>query len=284
MRRLFKWVGITLGALVGLVVVAFLVLTVVGGARLRRTRVVEAEAVPIPTDSAALARGQHVVHYVCTGCHGPDLTGTPIFQSGALGAIYAANITGLDRMRSNVELVREIRHAVAPDGRDLVIMPAESMIYLSKQDLGAVIAYLRTVPRTGDARPRPRFTLLGKALIGAGMFGSIFPAARIDHATPFPPMPDIGANYATGEYLSRLCYGCHGTGLGGGTSPDPDAPPVPSLAGLKAWPESAFIAFSQTGRTPAGRQINPKYMPWDFFGKLDPDELRGLYVYLHTRP
>jgi mono/diheme cytochrome c family protein len=281
-RRVLKWLGIGLGGLIGLAIVAAVVLSLIGGARFSRTQVIEPETIPVPTDSAALARGQHLVHAVCTGCHGPDLTGQPMLENG-LGTIHAANITGLGASWRDADFVRAIRHAVAPDGRELAIMPADATIYFSKEDLGAIIAYLKTVEHTGEDHPRPHLAFPGKVLYGAGMVPNLFQAELIDHQTPFPPMPEIGANVATGEYLSRLCYGCHGRNLAGGRSPDPDAPPVPGLSGLKAWSEADFKTFAQTGRTPAGRQINPEFMPWDFFGKLDPDELRGLYLYLHTR-
>jgi hypothetical protein len=40
----------------------------------------------------------------------------------------------------------------------------------------------------------------------------------------------------------------------------------------------------QTGVTPSGRQINSDYMPWDVFGKFNQDELKGLWLYLHSLP
>lgn len=284
MRRALKWAGMGLGVLVGLAAVAAVALSVVGGARLKRTRAVRAEVIPIPTDSAALARGRHVTSFFCTGCHGDDLTGTPMLESRALGAVHAANITGLGGARTDADLVRAIRHAVAPDGRQLAIMPADALIHLSREDLGAVIAYLKTLARVGDPRPAPRLTLLGRLLLGAGLFGDVFPAEYVDHGAPFPPMPELGANIATGEYLSRFCYGCHGPDLGGGTAPDPASPPAPSLAGVRDWSEAAFLTFTRTGRTPSGRQMNPAFMPWAFFGKLDPEERLALYRYLRSRP
>jgi mono/diheme cytochrome c family protein len=267
---------------IALALAAAVVLSLIGGARFNRSRVIEPETIAFSTDSTVLARGKHLVHAVCTGCHGADLTGQPMLDNG-LGAIYAANITGLGATFSDADFVRAIRHAVAPNGRELAIMPADATIYFSKQDLGAIVGYLKTVPRMGEARPRPRLTFVGKVLYGAGVFPNLFQAERIDHHTPFPPMPEIGPNVATGEYLSRLCYGCHGSDLGGGRSPDPDAPPAPNLGIVKGWSEDGFMTFARTGRTPYGRQVNPEFMPVEFFGKLDPEELRGLYLYLRSR-
>ncbi len=283
MRKVVKWMGVGLGTLIGLIVIAAIVLSLKGNARLKRTVTVEVESVPIPTDSVALARGGHLVHLICADCHGTDLTGAALMDSSALGTIYAANITGMAEMRTDTDLVRAIRHAVAPDGRALAIMPSASLMYLSQEDLGAIIAYLKTIPRSGAPKPLPHFTLLAKALLGAGMF-KVFPASYIDHHMPFPPMPEIGANVATGEYYSRLCYECHGTDLAGGQPPDPSSPPAPSLAIVRRWSESDFQTLAQTGKTPEGRQLDPQYMPWAIFQKLSPDELKGLYLYLHSRP
>ena len=282
MRRVFKWIGVGVGGLIGLLVIVVVVLSLVGNRRLETKRTVEAEAVPLPTDSVALARGSHLVHLICTDCHGADLTGTPLMENTPLGTIYAANITGLGEMRTDADLVRAIRHAVAPDGRQLAIMPAASLMYLSREDLGSVIAYLETIPRSGEPRPQPHFTFLAKVLLGAGKF-KVFPAAYIDHHTPFPAMPEIGANPATGEYYSRLCYECHGADLQGGQPPDPSSPPAPSLAIVRQWSESDFQTLAQTGKTPEGRQLDPQYMPWSIFQRLSPDELKGLYLYLHGR-
>lgn len=283
MQRVLKWLAVGLGVLVGLVAIAAVGLNFVGRAQLNTTRTVDVEPVSIPTDEIALARGKHLVEFLCTDCHGADLTGSVIFDDPAIATFHAANITGLKATFSDEDLVRAIRHAVAPDGRELAIMPSEAFVYFSREDLGAVIAYLETVPRTGDSRPTPRTTFLGRVLLGAGVFGILSQADVIDHNTPFPPMPEVGPNVATGEYISRFCYGCHGMGLTGGQPADPASPIAPSLAGIPAWSEDAFMTFIQTGVTPYGRQVDPNFMPVRSLTKLDPDELRGLYLYLSTK-
>jgi mono/diheme cytochrome c family protein len=282
MRRVFKWIGIGVGSLLAVVIVLVVVLSFIGNAKLHAKRTVAVEDVPIPTDSAALARGSHLVHVLCAECHGADLTGTAVLDNTPLGTVYSANITGLDQIRQDADLVRAIRHGVAPDGHQLAIMPSASFVHLSKEDLGAIIAYLKTIPRSGTPRPLPQFTFLAKVLLGAGK-AKIFAAASMDHHTPFPAMPEIGANVATGEYYSRLCYECHGTNLQGGQPPNPSSPPAPSLAIVQQWSENGFLTLVQTGTTPEGRQLNPQYMPWKAFQNLSPDELKGLYLYLHNR-
>lgn len=287
MKKLLKWVGIILGVLVLLVVVAGAGLSMTASSRLARTHDVVAPAVNIREDAATLARGEHIVALYCESCHGPDLSGQPVFEDPAVGIIYASNITGLGSAWTDEQIVRSIRHGLAPDGRQLIIMPSESFIHLSEEDMGAVVAYLKSVPRSGADRPGPQLTVLGRALLGAGVFGNIFPAEYLDHAQPFPPMPAIGDNVEYGEYLSRFCFGCHGEDLAGGESPDPGAPPAPDLTpagALGQWSEQDFVRAMQTGMTPDGRQLDANFMPWTSLRKLDESELRGLWHYLQSLP
>lgn len=285
MKRVLKWIGMILGGLVVLVIVAAVVLSVIGASRLDKTHDIQAENVTIPGGEAALARGEHLVNVACKSCHGAELTGQPMIDEPPIGTIYAANITGLDDTHTDADLVRAIRHGLDTDGRQLMIMPAESFIYFSEEDLGSVIAYLKTVPRTGEERPAPKLGPMGRILMGAGLFGDIFPAAYIDHDLPFPEMPEIGANVAYGAYLSRFCSSCHGAELAGGQPPDPESPPAPNLTtagALGNWTEEDFITTMRTGVTPSGRQLDPVFMPWESFGKFEDDELRGLWMYLNS--
>jgi mono/diheme cytochrome c family protein len=163
-----------------------------------------------------------------------------------------------------------------------MIMPSESFVHFSAEDLGAVIAYLKTVPRAGEEHPAPHLGPLGRVLMGAGMFGDIFPAEIVDHEAPFPEMPDVGANVAYGQYASRFCSSCHGANLEGGQPPDPESPPAPSLVAAGNWSEEAFLTTMRSGITPAGHQLDPIFMPWQSFGKFEDDELRGLWLYLNS--
>lgn len=287
MKKVLKWLGMVLGGLLVLLVVAAVALSVIGASRLNKTHDVQAENITVPADEAALARGAHLVEVACKSCHGAELSGQPMIDEPPIGTIYAANITGLAETHTDADLVRAIRHGLDTDGRQLMIMPAEAFIYFSEEDLGAVIAYLKTVPRTGDERPAPQLGPVGRILMGAGLFGDVFPAEYIDHELPFPEMPEVGANVAYGAYLSRFCGSCHGPGLAGGQPPDPESPPAPNLttAGrLGSWTEEEFMTTMRTGVTPSGRQLDPAFMPWESFGKFDDEELRGLWMYLQTLP
>jgi mono/diheme cytochrome c family protein len=286
-KKIAKWAAIMLGVLVLLVVAAGVALGMAASSRLARTHDIVSPPLTIPDDPVSLARGEHLVAIHCQSCHGPDLTGAQVFSEPPIGTIYGANITGLGSTRTSDELVLAIRHGLAPDGRQLIVMPAETYIHFSAEDLGAIIAYLQSVPRSGSDRPAAQLTALGRALLSAGAFGDLFPAEYIDHTQAFPEMPEIGDNVAYGEYLSRSCFACHGENLAGGTSLEPGAPPAPDLTPsgtLGQWTEDDFVHALRAGMTPDGRLLDADFMPWTSLRKLDDAELRGLWLYLESLP
>lgn len=287
MKRLLRWIGIILGGLLVIVVVAAVGLSIAGVSRLDKTYAVQAEKITIPADGASLARGEHLVDVLCKDCHTPALSGQPFLDDPAIGLIHSANITGLAETHSDQELVLAIRHGLRSDRRPLLVMPAESFVHLSAEDLGAVIAYLKTLPRVGQEWPEPKLRPVGRILVGAGLFNSAIPASYIDHTSAFPSMPEIGANGDYGRYVTGLCQSCHGTELAGGQPPNPDSPPAPDLTpggSLGSWSEADFLTAMHSGATPDGRRLNPELMPWSSLGKLDDDELRGVWMYLESLP
>ena len=75
MKKILKWIGIILGVLVVLLIVAVVGLSLAGNAKIQQTREIQAEVINIPTDEAALARGEHLAYVACESCHGTDLSG-----------------------------------------------------------------------------------------------------------------------------------------------------------------------------------------------------------------
>lgn len=289
MTKILKWLGIGLGGLIGLIILAALVLSFIGNAQLNKTVDIQPEAIPIPTDAASLERGEHLVKVACTSCHGEDLSGQPLLDDPAIGRVFSANLTsgqgGVGASYEDVDLIRSIRHAVSKNGRRLVIMPSDAFINFSKEDLGAVIAYLRTVPPVDHEISKPELTFMGRVLLAAGMFGKIFPADYLDHNQAYTSMPEIGANPEYGAYLATFCETCHGEDLGGAQPGDPESPFAPNLTQggeLVGWTETDFIQTLRTGVTPSGHLLNPMYMPWDSFGKFDDEELSAIWMYLQS--
>lgn len=291
-RRVLKWIGIGLGGLVALVLVAAVILYFVGGARLNKRYDIAVAAVPVPTGAEVLARGQHIATAIgmCTSCHGEDLSGNVDFAIPGMLTIPTPNLTsgagGVGGVYSDEEWVRAIRHGVGRDRRELMIMPSGSFSHLSADDLGALIAYLKSAPPVDNVLPERSIELPARLMAGAGMFPAAA-AATIDHSAPPPPAPEIGVTAAYGAYLTRTCTECHGAELNGKPfGPPGQEVPSPNLTPggeLVGWSEEQFFHLMRTGITPTERRISDE-MPWKAFGRMTDDELRAVWLYLQSLP
>jgi mono/diheme cytochrome c family protein len=246
--------------------------------------------IAVPTDAASIARGKHLVEAVavCTICHGENLGGKLAFEDDFLGRGYTANLTsgrgGIGRAYSNADWVRSIRYGVRPDGRGIIFMPSDYFNQISDADLGAMIAYLRSLPPVDNARTAVEINLPARLLIDLGVFGDVVRAVRIDFRAPRRALP-----LGPGPYLVALggCTFCHGPDLTGGQGPEPGAPGGPDLTSagpLSRWSFVDFVATMRFGLTPDGRTIEPKYMPWLGYRNMTDGELRSIWEYLGSLP
>lgn len=293
MKKVLKWLGIGLAGLVGLIIIAVVVVVVVTNRRINATYDIAVESVEIPSDEAALVRGEHIALIRgCTDCHTKNLAGGTLIDEPAIGQINPANLTagagGIGGSYIDTDWVRAIRHGVRPDGKPLIFMPAQEFYFLSDEDLGALIAYLKTIPPVDNQPPDITIGPLGRVLFLAGQL-DLVPAEKIDHAAPRPVAPDPGVTAAYGEYLAVGCVGCHGPGFSGGPIPGgpPEWPPAANLTpggDLAHWSEQAFIETLRKGVTPEDKQLNPQYMPWPTFSQMTDDELKAVWLYLQSLP
>jgi mono/diheme cytochrome c family protein len=292
MQKFFKWSGIVLGSLVGLILLILLGFYVSANVRLNKTYSVQAEAITIPTDPESVERGrQWVTSGVCMYCHGSDLAGTAFLDDPMLGGIPAPNLTsgtgGAGGEFTDEDWVRAIRYGVNPEGRGLIIMPSGHFYYFGDRDLGDIIAYLKSVPPVDREWPEPEFSVLGKLLVGAGVTGNIIEAERIDFNAARPSVPADGVTTEYGDYLTRVsgCRMCHGEDLTGDPNPpDPEAPPVPGLAAgseVAFWSEADFIQTIRTGVAPSDHVLS-KSMPWKDFKNMTDDQLKAIWLYLDS--
>lgn len=293
MKKALKWIGIVLAGLVGLLIIAVLAIFVITNARINKTYDIQPEAVVIPTDEQSLARGKHLaVTRGCVDCHGENLGGAPFIEDPALGSLYAGDLTsgqgGIGGAYTDLDWVRAIRHGVGPDGRPLLYMPSQEFYYLGDEDLGALIAYLKTVPAVDNELPPNSIGPLGRILFLAGQL-PLLPVESIDHTGPRPEAPQPGVTVAYGQYLAVGCQGCHGPDFTGG--PIPGAPPDATLASnitpagdIGGWAEEDFIQTMRTGVTPDGRELDGAWMPWRVVGQMTDDELKALWLFLGSLP
>ena len=219
MNKVLKWIGIVLGALVVLVVLAAAGLYAATSVRLNKRYSYEPPPISIPSDAASVTRGEHLVKSFlgCTSCHGDQLQGTEFFNSPPLAVVSAPNLTrgqgGVGASFSDADFVRVLRHGVDPTGRALFIMPSEDFTNLSDADLGAVVAYIRTFPPVDNQAPAPQILPVGRVLIAAGIFGSVFAVDKIDHTgARLATTPAAGVTAEYGQYVVSIagCRSCHG--------------------------------------------------------------------------
>lgn len=285
MKKALKWIGIVLVALVVLILVVGVALYASTSVRLSKTYNVQAEAVTIPTDAAAIEHGKRLAAIYCSGCHGDDLSGKAFFNDPTIGAINTPNLTpgkgGAGGEFRDANWVLAIRHGINPEGKPLFGMPSSDLYYLSDSDLGAIIAYVKSLPPVDKEWGEPALTPLGQILVSSGAFGDTISAETIDHTGPRPAVPATGVTTAYGEYLVKTfgCATCHGKGLSGGKDPDPAAPPAPSLTRsgeLRLWTEADFIT--------AVRTRVAEFMPWKDMHQMTDDELKAIWLYLSSLP
>lgn len=292
MSRFLKYAGYVLGGLVVLVGVAGTAVYVVSTSRLNKTYSVMVRPVPIPTDSAAIARGQHIAQTRgCVDCHGADFGGAKVVDDVAMGRLHGPNLTrgtgGRVAEFRDEDWVRAIRHGVGPDGRGLFLMPSEEYSHFSDEDLGAVIAFVKTVPPVNRDRVPIKLGPVSRVLLAAGKMK--LAAEVIDHANLRPPSVVPGVTVEYGRYLAAGCVGCHGPNYSGGKIAigPPDWPPAANLTPhadgrMAKWTEADFLATLRTARRPDGTELNP-VMP-RAFGQMNDVELKALFAFLKTLP
>jgi cytochrome c553 len=292
MHRWLKISGIVVGVLAVAVAVTAVVVYVATERRMHRTYAGPEASLVVPSDSATVAWGHHIVETRgCTDCHGPNLGGGNVIDEPVIARIWAPNLTtgegGVGRDLAPADWERAIRRGVAKGGRPLKIMPSLEYNSLSDSDLVAAIAYLRTVPPVNNTVPVNRTGPLGRLLFFLRKI-PLLAAESIDQNVTSHTAPTPGPTAEYGRYLATGCTGCHGVHFSGGPIPGmpPDAKPAANLTpdtttGIGTWSEADFFTALREGRRPDGTALSDE-MPWRVTSKLTDDEIRAVYLYLKT--
>lgn len=292
MRKLLKIISWIVGIVVMLVAVAGVTAYVRSNAALKKHYDVAVRPLVIPTDAAAMAQGQHLAETRgCNDCHGKDYAGGKVIEDGAMGILHAPNLTrghgGRVATFTDADWVRAIRHGVGPDGRGLFIMPSEEYQHLSDADLGALIAFLKTVPAVDRERVPTSLGPVSRALLATGKMK--LAAEVIDHAHIQPAVVTPGVTIEYGRYIAASCVGCHGPNFSGGKI-DIGPPSWPHAANLTPhesghlakWSEADFLNAIRTAKRPDGSELNP-VMP-RVFGQMNDVELKALWLFFKSLP
>jgi len=263
-------------------------------------------------------RGNYLVHSVvnCVDCHSqldlkkfsaPLIPGTEggggialheLFPADIPGKIYIPNITPYAlKDWTDDEIARAMTRGINKKGDTLFpLMPYHGLSRMAKEDVEAVIAYIRSlkpIEKTYPAR---------ELFIPAAAFG---PLPDVDYKKN--TRPDTADKVKYGEYLVTIahCTDCH-TPLTPEKTPDmskylsggqhfniPGAFEVTvanitpdSATGTGSWSEDMFLAKFRNNSTTEILNSEPgkknTMMPWSFFGTMKDGDLKAIYAYLRT--
>lgn len=252
--------------------------------------------------AASVERGDYLVNTImaCSSCHTPFgpggfdqtklLSGRLVEQSPAFTAI-APNITPSGRVASwsDAELAKAIREGLRPDGT-LIGPPMPFEVYrgISDDDLGSIVAYLRTVPALANDP-------------GVSTYNIPLPPAYgppIDHVAAVPE----GVTVEYGKYLAGPvghCVVCHTkfdaqsrpqfeTLLGAGGNPF-DGPWGTVVSanitpfGLGDYTDEQIITLITKGERPNGSKLTGP-MAFPLYAAMKPDDLKAIVAYLRDLP
>jgi mono/diheme cytochrome c family protein len=283
MRRARRVVAYAGGAIAAVLVAAVVFVYARSEWLIRRRWSIPASEIAVPGDSTAIARGERLVSVRgCNGCHGARLEGVSMFDAPLVARLVSPNIAGLARRYTTADLERAIRHGVKPNGRSVVVMPADMFYNLSDIDLGEIIAYLRSVVPAQDTLPAGEMRLLARVGLVSGKY--TFMAGQIDQTAPRIPAPAAGDAVALGRYIVHTsCTMCHGQDLRGlpGT-PDPDEP-SPNLSVVAGYTRAEFAHLMRTGEPTGGRTLRlMAETARKRFSHLTDEEVDGVYEYLRS--
>jgi mono/diheme cytochrome c family protein len=279
MKPLLRWTAITLASLAGLAIVAYAVLDILSERILRRTYDRPAVALSIPIDPASIAEGRRLatVRGCFGGCHGQNAEGAVMFDEPMIARIVAPNLTAAVRKFRDAELAVIIRNGLRPDGRSMLVMPSETFVGLTDEDLGRIIAFLKSLPEAAGPGPSISPGPIGRLGLVAGKFRKA--AQLIAETVPPPEAANEDAKH--GRYLARtICSECHGTALRGDSNPDFTSPDLRMVA---AYSPEAFTQLLRIGVAIGGRDVGVmSAQARSNLSQLTDPEIAALYSYLHS--
>lgn len=276
------------------------------------------EAVTVPKTPERIARGKYLAEHVtgCVVCHAdrdwtvfaaPVVAGTAGKGGQRFGfglepfVLYAKNITpaGIGGWTDG-EVIRAMTTGVSRDGTALFpLMPYPHFRTLAREDVEAIVAYLRTLPPVPNP-PEPARSL---------NFPLPLIVRTIPTAASHRPVPPTSDRAAYGEYMvnAALCADCHtpidaqgaplpgmdfaggmvftpnGSGLVRSANITPDAG-----TGIGTWTEQQFVDKFRAFRGAPPRRLEgaerdqQTEMPWIDYAGMTDDDLAAIYAYLRT--
>lgn len=187
----------------------------------------------------------------CVSCHGAKMDGHLFQHEPGVATIYSANASLIIPNYTDDALKQMLISGKRPDGSALWVMPAASFANLSDSDMRDLIAWLRTLPKTGSLHPPIVIGPLWQKAIDAGQIQT--PSTTLAKELAHPPV-DLGQRYDRGRYLARtVCAECHEPNLSGERDPRPGN--APNLTIAASYDPTSFRRLLRSGRGLTGADL-----------------------------
>jgi cytochrome c553 len=253
---------------------------------IRKIHEVPGRSIQIPTDPGSIAEGKRLatIRGCFDGCHGPGIEGGEFLDIPWITRLVAPNLTQIAASHTDAELEKVIRHGVRKNGKSVWGMPSSMFYHLSDEDLGRIIAFLRSVPVSEGPETEVWIGPLWRLELARwrlGMQDDLYLplAEEIGRDAPWIKGDIEPAERNRGRYLAvTVCSECHGMRLRGDVEGS-----TPNLAIVAAYSEVDFFRLMRTATPLGGRQLGLMGMvARKRFAHLTDDEIRALYSYLHA--
>jgi cytochrome c553 len=288
-KKFFKVIAIIFGILVMFVAGFYMKAYFSTEDRINKKYSVEIEHLDIEADSAMIAEGARLTDIKgCRDCHDKDMGGKIFTDDPLVGKLAAPNLTkgkgGLPADFRVDDWVRVLKHGLDNDSTSLWVMPSHKFSRLTEHDMKSIIAYCSQLPKVNREFEEPRLGPLGRILTDLDQI-PLLVAELVNHKEPMVReiKPEVSISY--GKYLSASCTGCHQENLKGGKALSPGQPvpaDISSTGNPGKWTEEQFIATLRTGKTPEGKSLDERYMPWPMAKSYTDVELKALKMYLKS--
>jgi mono/diheme cytochrome c family protein len=297
------------------IAVSLVIIMSIIGFKATHPKVAPPQQIQIDLNAERFARGKYLAETVssCVDCHserdwtklsGPVKPGTE-GKGGQLyderedvpGQLYARNITpmGLSTWTDG-EILRALTEGINKQGEALFpLMPYTNLAQLSRDDLYAIITYVRTLKPIENEIPKKHINFPV----------SLFVLAAPQPATLRETTPDPSNPVEYGKYMvtAASCIECHtprekgelvkGMEFAGGNRfvmPNGgtvrSANITPDLeTGIGNWSEDTFVQrFKTFQAVNVGERDFNTSMPWSEYANLEEKDLRAMYAYLRSLP
>ncbi len=282
MRRFFKWVMWIIGSLLGLALIALAYIYIDTHQKIHQTYEVNysLENFELPTDSASIAEGKRLARIkgCFDGCHGKGAEGGPFAQFGISTRLPAPNLTKAIDKYSMEEFEKIVRHGIRPDGTGVIAMPSDMFYNLSNEDLGKIMAFLKSLPeKEGPDLPDRNIGPLARTMMVINDL-PLFKAEEIDHQAPrIEADPEVNP-VKYGKYLAvTTCTECHGMNLMG------NGDQTPALTVVSGYTNEDLKHLFKTGEALGGRELElMSSVSRSRFSHFTDEEVEAIHAYLST--